>query len=102
MVTARRIFIVPTVNALGYNHKSQTKDGINQCQYFPYNLTEQRNIDKDKEDLNKKFSILEIIVNVLILKIILGWEQTQINPLFLTIFGFQWNIFRLSSSYSKN
>ena len=34
----RSIFIVPTMNAPEYDHKSRTEDGIDPNQDFPYNL----------------------------------------------------------------
>ena len=65
-------------------------------------LVAEINDDYYEEGLNKKTPILQMIVNVLVLKLHLSWEQMQINSLSLTIFGFQWTIFRLSSSYSNN
>ena len=50
----------------------------------------------------KKLPIFQMIVNVLILKLRMGWEQMKINSLCLTILGFQWKISRLSSSYTNN
>ena len=38
LVTTRCIVIVSTVNALGYNCKSRTEEGINPNQDFPYDL----------------------------------------------------------------
>ena len=37
----RRIFIVPTANALGYDRKIRTEDGIDTNQYFHNDLTDQ-------------------------------------------------------------
>ena len=34
LVTTRRIIIIPTMNALEYNHKSQTEDGIDPNRYL--------------------------------------------------------------------
>ena len=39
------------------------------------------NVDNNDNVVKKKLSILHMIVNVLILNLHLGWEQTQINSL---------------------
>ena len=41
LVTTRRIVIVPIANALGYDRKSQTEDGIDPNREFPYNFIDQ-------------------------------------------------------------
>ena len=41
LVTTRRIAIVPTENALGYDRKSLMEEGIYPNQYFPYDLMDQ-------------------------------------------------------------
>ena len=41
LVTTRRIFILPTVNALGYDRNSRMEDGIDANKYFPYYLMDQ-------------------------------------------------------------
>ena len=65
-------------------------------------LVSERNVDKDEKALNKKSPDITDDHKCVNLKIHLGWEQTQINSLCLTILGFQWTIFIIYSSYSNN
>ena len=64
--------------------KSDKLEMILDMPYYDYAfsaLAVEINVDEDMEAVRKKLSILQMIINVLILKLHLGWEQTQINSL---------------------